>query len=421
MKKFLLILFTLTLLTPFSPAQAEETASTTSNTTASSTSVVVDPISGYPTPLTKCPQGQYCLLEPLPNIQGVTQDKNCISVDKTAIRCINFSTFVSYAFKFMIALAVFLATVSIIYGGFEYMLSEVPFIKTEGKSRITKALYGLAAALISYVILQTIDPRLVQINTTIPPICTEDAKSDRTSVCYDKALTEFREAYKNQLSTLSKRGQEEIEKLKEEVKGKNEKIKALAAKKANGTISPTEEIELGKTTQERDTAINLQKRTALSVNGTLYFKNAVSALQQEENTGRWESVPVRVIGFADHTMSLLTQPTGVYQTTLAELKKSNDVEGYAQGKALVEFYKEQYDLEKKITQDYYDYMGYKNTDSRNTVTKTMQEWVNKFDDPTKDEYMIKYKNNPELKKQYEVIRQLRLTKIKETLAAPPKN
>ena len=108
---------------------------------------------------------KYTLLEPLPCVEGIG---NCdISKLQTEI---SINDYVGYVYKFSIALAVFLAVVMIIYGGFEYMLSEALPTKMDAKGRIWKAITGLIMVLASYLILRTIDPRFVQVYTTIPPI-----------------------------------------------------------------------------------------------------------------------------------------------------------------------------------------------------------------------------------------------------------
>ncbi len=105
----------------------------------------------------------YTLLEPLPCLE-----EGCVGTQPT----IEIDQYITYIFKFAIALAVLLATVMIIFGGFQWMFSEVPSVKSDGKGKINDAIYGLIAVLVSYLVLQTIDPRLVNIDTRIAPICT---------------------------------------------------------------------------------------------------------------------------------------------------------------------------------------------------------------------------------------------------------
>lgn len=125
---------------------------------------------------------EYTLLEPLPALDGSGNLEQTIELD----------TYIEYVFKFSIALAVFLAVIMIIWGGFEYVLSEIPFVKTNAKSRIFNAVMGLIGALVSYLVLLTIDPRLVQINTRLEPI-----NIDVTEIL------EFRNSLANDLATLN--------------------------------------------------------------------------------------------------------------------------------------------------------------------------------------------------------------------------
>jgi len=115
-------------------------------------------------------KSKYVLLEPLPCIEGT--GNNCTTGQ--TIKQVNINEYVGYVFKFAIALAVFLAVVVIIFSGFTYMLSETSIAsKSAARTRITNAVLGLLGALASYLILATIDPRLVNIGVGIPPIQVE--------------------------------------------------------------------------------------------------------------------------------------------------------------------------------------------------------------------------------------------------------
>ncbi len=111
------------------------------------------------------PSASYTLLEPLPCIGG----DNCKSGD--TIKKIDIQTYILYLFKLMVAVAVFLAIVMITWGGFTYMTSEAIPAKIDAKSTITNALLGLLGALGSYLLVATIDPRLVDISrVTVPKL-----------------------------------------------------------------------------------------------------------------------------------------------------------------------------------------------------------------------------------------------------------
>ncbi len=116
---------------------------------------------------------EYTLLQPLPCIQGTSTGGECATTPT-----IDLNGYIGYIFKFAIALAAFLAVIMIIWGGVETMTSEVPFIKSNGKDKIQNAVIGLVMVLASYLILVTIDPRLVEINTSIDKLKINDAAKE---------------------------------------------------------------------------------------------------------------------------------------------------------------------------------------------------------------------------------------------------
>ncbi len=69
--------------------------------------------------------------------------------------------FLGQVFSFGIAAAVVLALIMIIYAGIQKMTTDSVFNQEEAKSTINNALYGLGLALVSYIILYTINPCLV--------------------------------------------------------------------------------------------------------------------------------------------------------------------------------------------------------------------------------------------------------------------
>lgn len=120
------------------------------------------------TDVTKAP---YTLLTPLPCGAGLG-GTNCTDVNGSSVMTsINLSDFISYAYKFMLALAVVLAVFMITVGGFEYMLSGAANTKSDALKKIQDAVWGLLLALVAYLLLYTIDPNLVSSgNLSIPPI-----------------------------------------------------------------------------------------------------------------------------------------------------------------------------------------------------------------------------------------------------------
>ena len=113
------------------------------------------------------PDTTYTLLEPLPCVDA-GNNAGC-TVGQQITGAVNFKTYVNNAFSLIIALAAVASVMMIVYGGFQYMTSTIPGVKSDGKEKIQNALTGLLLVLSAYLILRTIDPRLVQIPDTLVP------------------------------------------------------------------------------------------------------------------------------------------------------------------------------------------------------------------------------------------------------------
>ncbi|TSC61689.1 MAG: Uncharacterized protein G01um101448_206 [Parcubacteria group bacterium Gr01-1014_48] len=76
----------------------------------------------------------------------------------------DFNKYVPLAFNIAIGIAGVLAVIMLIIGGLQYMSTDAISGKSEAKSRITAALGGLLLALAAFIILQQINPNLVNFN-----------------------------------------------------------------------------------------------------------------------------------------------------------------------------------------------------------------------------------------------------------------
>jgi len=85
-----------------------------------------------------------------------------------------FANYLSSLIPFILAAAAMLAAVQIIVGGIEYALSEAITDKSDAKDRMMSAITGLALALVSFLILNTINPELVKLQL---PLASIDAPS----------------------------------------------------------------------------------------------------------------------------------------------------------------------------------------------------------------------------------------------------
>lgn len=92
----------------------------------------------------------YTLLQPLPT-EGVPLNEN-----------VTLTEYLTWVYRFALAMAGFLAVLMIVIGGVEYIASGAnEKLRSDAHSRIENALWGLALALAAYLILYTINPKLV--------------------------------------------------------------------------------------------------------------------------------------------------------------------------------------------------------------------------------------------------------------------
>jgi len=83
----------------------------------------------------------------------------------------NISMYLSGAIKLLIALGAALAILFAIIGGTQYVAAGIsPDAKSGAKERIWGALIGLAIILTSYLLLNSINPKLVQFSFMLPPV-----------------------------------------------------------------------------------------------------------------------------------------------------------------------------------------------------------------------------------------------------------
>jgi hypothetical protein len=69
--------------------------------------------------------------------------------------------YLAWIFPWFIGFCALLSVVMIAWGGLEYILSELPYAKTDAKGKIEAAIGGLLLALVSWLILYTINPEIL--------------------------------------------------------------------------------------------------------------------------------------------------------------------------------------------------------------------------------------------------------------------
>ena len=111
--------------------------------------------------VTKSDNSNYCLLAPLP---GVGDSTGSLDV-KGGI-----GPYFLAIIKVVLGLIGVLSVLMVTIGGIEYMSTVSVGEKEGAKSKITSALFGLLLALTSYIILNTLNPKLINLTVTIPNV-----------------------------------------------------------------------------------------------------------------------------------------------------------------------------------------------------------------------------------------------------------
>lgn len=97
----------------------------------------------------------FTLAQPIPGVGG----QGGIGITEAT----TFAQYVAAVMPFIFGLAIVVAVVQLVIGGMQYALSEVITSKQDAKERIMSAIYGLLLALLSWLILNTINPNLVNL------------------------------------------------------------------------------------------------------------------------------------------------------------------------------------------------------------------------------------------------------------------
>lgn len=115
-----------------------------------------------PPPSTQAINEGFVPLAPIPGLtEGVSPTQQGIAV------------FLNNLYIFLIGIAVVLAIGMIIWGGFEYALSEAIPGKSAGREKITNALFGLVLVLAPALVFYIINPAILNLSVNFPPLETK--------------------------------------------------------------------------------------------------------------------------------------------------------------------------------------------------------------------------------------------------------
>lgn len=115
----------------------------------------------------------YRLLAPLPGLSvlldpDLCRDQQIKNPQKGYVCDIN--DFLNFAFGFLIGFSAVVLVLRLMFEGYQYIVTDVPFLKARAKSSIITASLGLLLALSAYLILNTINPKLVSNNFNLSSV-----------------------------------------------------------------------------------------------------------------------------------------------------------------------------------------------------------------------------------------------------------
>lgn len=148
-------------------------------------------------------QTDYIPLAPIPNITDTGKTTTSLP------------TYLTGLYKTGIAAAGILAVLMLVWGGFQYMTTEAVSGKSESKGIIMNVVWGLATVLASYVLLYTINPRLVDIGL---------------------ALTNLNSVTKTRIPTAQEAYGQRLDQLLKELNDLNKQPDVIAAKAAKANL-----------------------------------------------------------------------------------------------------------------------------------------------------------------------------------------
>lgn len=104
--------------------------------------------------------GDYTFLAPLPTLPNALSSKNILGEYLPAV------------FKLAVGLAAVFAVLMLVVGGFQYISTDAIQGKTEGRERVKNAVIGLVFVIGAWLILNTINPNLLNFDLNIEPVTT---------------------------------------------------------------------------------------------------------------------------------------------------------------------------------------------------------------------------------------------------------
>ncbi|MDD2657182.1 MAG: pilin [Candidatus Pacebacteria bacterium] len=115
----------------------------------------------------------FVALAPIPDLT----DTSALSVANST----NLASFFNNLYKYLIGLAAVLAVIEIIWGGLEISTKDSVSKQSDGKERITQAIFGLVLVLSPVIVFSIINPSILNLSLNLEPLDTKSAPVNTSS------------------------------------------------------------------------------------------------------------------------------------------------------------------------------------------------------------------------------------------------
>ncbi|MCC7436799.1 hypothetical protein IT402_02920 [Candidatus Nomurabacteria bacterium] len=175
-------------------------------------------------------KNSYRLLAPIPGMVALLDPELCqLEQTRNPGQICDINAFLNFLLSLAIGAAAVVLVVRIIISGYGYMVSDIPFVKAKLKGNFIEALIGLVVALSAYLILNTINPRLVS----------NDVKIGVAEFNVEETLAITAAGYDPNSQAAKNLSPEEIRKIKISYEGKRKAIKEIYAPARDRAIPNT--------------------------------------------------------------------------------------------------------------------------------------------------------------------------------------
>jgi len=147
---------------------------------------------------------EYVELAPLPGTCESRTDGNGNVKCITDVGASNLGNYINSLYKLAVAASGVLAVLMIVMGGFSYISTDAISNKEEGKHQIKMALGGLMVVFASYIILNTINPQLVELNIVSEKLNSQGVDFTELTMMSRQAQKDFDGAVEKSLNDLNK-------------------------------------------------------------------------------------------------------------------------------------------------------------------------------------------------------------------------